>query len=353
MDEQATQQADNEPTIDTDALARWMDAQHLPGSGEPLTARYISGGASNEIFALQRGDIHMALRKPPSKVPKGRNEIMLREYRVLAALNDSDVPHPEGIAVCEDTAVLGACFYIMGHIDGWTPMGDLPPPFDTDPRLRAAMANELVDAIAKLGQVDWRAAGLGDFGKPQGFLERQVDRWLAHLANIQFRELPGLSEAAQWLRRHTPRSFKPGIIHGDYQFANVMFHHGNEAKLAAIVDWEMATIGDPLLDLAWILMTWPDPDEDRSSGYVDFTGMPSRAELMQRYAAASGLPIDEMDYYIVLARFKMACVLEAGYARYVQGGADNPKMAMFGDVVLDMASRAHLLARTSTLKPTA
>lgn len=353
MEEQPAQQADNEPTIDTDALARWMDAQHLPGRGEPLTARYISGGASNEIFALQRGDIHMALRKPPAKVPKGRNEIMLREYRVLAALNDSDVPHPEGIAVCEDTAVLGACFYIMGHIDGWTPMGDLPPPFDTDPRLRAAMANELVDAIAKLGQVDWRAAGLGDFGKPQGFLERQVDRWLAHLANIQFRELPGLNEAAQWLRRHTPRSFKPGIIHGDYQFANVMFHHGNEAKLAAIVDWEMATIGDPLLDLAWILMTWPDPDEDRRAGYVDFTGMPSRAELMQRYADASGLPIDEMDYYIVLARFKMACVLEAGYARYVQGGADNPKMAMFGDVVLDMASRAHLLARTSKLSPTA
>jgi len=352
VEEQPVQLADD-PVIDTDALARWMDAQHLPGYGEPLAARYISGGASNEIFALQRGNIRMALRKPPAKVPKGRNEIMLREYRVLAALNDSDVPHPEGIAVCEDTAVLGSCFYIMGHIDGWTPMGDLPPPFDRDPRLRAAMANELVDAIAKLGQVDWRAAGLQDFGKPQGFLERQVDRWLAHLANIQFRELPGLNEAAQWLRRHTPRSFKPGIIHGDYQFANVMFHHGEEAKLAAIVDWEMATIGDPLLDLAWIMMTWPDPGEDRSTGYVDFTGMPSRGELMQRYADASGLPIDAMDYYIVLARFKMACVLEAGYARYVQGAADNPKMAMFGDVVLDMAAKAHLLSQTSRLKPTA
>jgi aminoglycoside phosphotransferase (APT) family kinase protein len=351
--ERPTEHADNEPAIDTDALARWMDAEHLPGSGAPLTARYISGGASNEIFALQRGDNLMALRKPPAKVPKGRNEIMLREYRVLAALNDSDVPHPAGIAVCEDTDVLGACFYIMGHIDGWTPMGALPPPFDSDPGLRAAMANELVDAIAKLGQVDWRAAGLHDFGKPQGFLERQVDRWLAHLANIQFRELPGLIEAAEWLRRHTPRSFKPGIIHGDYQFANVMFHNGNEAKLAAIVDWEMATVGDPLLDLAWILMTWPDPDEDRSTGYVDFTGMPSRAELTQRYADASGLPVDAMDYYIVLARFKMACVLEAGYARYVQGGADNPKMAMFGDVVLEMAAKAHLLSQTSRLKSTA
>ncbi len=339
------------PCIDTGALARWMDAQRLPGSGLPLEARYISGGASNEIFELRRGDSRMALRKPPAKVPAGRNEIMLREYRVIAALNGTDVPHPQGIAVCDDTSVLGACFYIMGHVDGWTPMGELPSPFRERPELRAAMAYELVDAIAHLGQVDWRAAGLEGFGKPEGFLERQVDRWLAHLEKIRFRDLPGLDAAARWLRVHTPDHFTPGILHGDYQFANVMFHHGEEAKLAAIVDWEMATIGDPLLDLAWVLMSWPDPGEDRSSAYVDFSGMPSRAELMQRYAGISGLPLDAIDYYIVLARFKMACVLEAGYARYVQGGADNPKMALFGDVVLDMAGRAGELARSSALKP--
>jgi len=340
------------PTIDTDALARWMDARRLPGSGLALEARYISGGASNEIFELRRGDTRMALRKPPARVPAGRNDIMLREYRVIAALNDTDVPHPRAIAVCDDTAVLGACFYIMAHIDGWTPMGEMPEPFRSDAALRRDMAFELVDAIARLGKVDWRAAGLAEFGKPEGFLERQVDRWLAHLAKIQFRALPGLEDAAQWLRTHTPRHFVPGIIHGDYQFANVMFRHGHPARLAAIVDWEMATIGDPLLDLAWVLMTWPDPHEDRQGGYVDFTGMPSRDELMRRYASASGLPVDAMDYYIVLARFKMACVLEAGYARYVHGGADNPKMALFGDVVLDMADKARELAQRSTLRPT-
>ena len=145
------------------------------------------------------------------------------------------------------------------------------------------------------------------------------------------------------------RFFRPTAID---QFANVMFHRCNKAQLAAIVDWEMATVGDPLLDLAWILMTWPNPDEDRSTGYVDFTGMPSREELMHYYAAHSGLPIENIDYYIVLARFKMACVLEAGYARYVKGGADNPKMAMFGDVVLDMAKKAQQLANSSPLKPT-
>lgn len=352
MSEHLTEGDHAEPSIDEPRLEQWMDAQGLPGSGTPLTARYISGGASNEIFELQRGDTRIALRKPPARVPSGRNEIMLREFRVIAALNDTDVPHPRGIAVCEDTSVLGSCFYLMDHIDGWTPMGELPPPFNTEPELRAAMAEELIDAIARLGQVDWRRVGLEGFGKPEGFLERQVDRWLAHLGQFQFRELPGLDEAARWLRKHTPCSFQPGIIHGDYQFANVMFHHGNEAKLAAIVDWEMATVGDPLLDLAWILMSWPDPDEDRTNGYVDFSGMPSRDELMHRYAITSGLPVDTMDYYIVLARFKMACVLEAGYARYVQGGADNPKMALFGDVVLDMAARAQQLARTSALHPT-
>jgi len=342
--------------VKPEALARWMDARHLPGTGEPLEARFISGGASNEIFEIKRGNVRMALRRPPRQVPKGRNETMLREYRVLAALNDTDVPHPRAVAACDDPSVLGACFYLMGHVDGWSCMNldaptGWPAPFDTDLEGRKGLAYELVDAIAKLGQVDWRARGLEGFGKPEGFHERQVDRWLAHLAAFKFRDIPGLDVAAEWLRGYRPRSYKPGIIHGDYQFANVMFHHGAPARMAAIVDWEMATIGDPLLDLAWVVMTWPNPDEDRtSSGYVDYTGMPSREELIQRYARVSGLPVDEIDYYVILARFKMAVVLEGGYARYVQGGADNPKMEQFGNVVLDMARKAAELVRTTRLK---
>jgi aminoglycoside phosphotransferase (APT) family kinase protein len=347
----------SEGLIDTKALGGWMDARGLPGTGEPMDVRLLAGGASNEIFAIERGGERMALRRPPRKVPKGRNETMLREYRVLCALLDSDVPHARALAACEDTGVIGATFYLMEYVDGWSPInlenGIWPAPFNADLQSRKGLAYELVDAIARLGQVDWRAAGLDGFGKPEGFLDRQVDRWLAHLARFEFRELPGLSVAAEWLRGHTPRHFSPGIIHGDYQFANVMFHHGAPARLAAVVDWEMATVGDPLLDLAWVLMTWPDEDErsDASAAktYVDYTGMPNRDELMQRYAKLSGLPVDAMDYYIVLGRFKMAVVLEQGYARYVQGGADNPKMQAFGDVVIDMAARAAQLARTSRL----
>jgi aminoglycoside phosphotransferase (APT) family kinase protein len=320
--------------VDPERLARWMDARGLPGSGLPLEARFVTGGASNELFEIRRGDARMALRRPPRTVPKGRNETMLREYRVLAALKDTDVPHTRVLAACDDVDVIGAAFYLMEFVDGWSCMSTdgWPAPFDRDLDARRGLAFELVDGIARLACVDWKAVGLDGFGRPEGFHERQVDRWLAHLAACKFRELPGIDDAAAWLRAHKPRAYRPGIIHGDYQFANVMFRHGAPARLA------------------WVVMGWPDPHEDRTgAGYVDYTGMPARAELLERYARRSGLPVDEMDYYVVLGRFKLAIVLEAGYARYVQGGADNPKMAMFGNVVLDLARRAGELARTTRL----
>jgi aminoglycoside phosphotransferase (APT) family kinase protein len=338
--------------IDRDRLARWMDAQGLPGKGEPVETRYISGGASNEIFEVIRGRHRMVLRRPPRVVPAGRNETMLREYRVLHALNGTDVPHPEAIAACDDEGVIGSTFYLMGLVDGWSPMSTgrvWPAPFERDLEARAGLAYQLVDGIAKLAKVDWRARGLEGFGRPEGFHDRQVDRWFAHLAAFQFREIPGLDEAGAWLRSHKPRWWEPGIIHGDYQFANVMFHHGAPARLAAIVDWEMATVGDPLLDLGWVMMGWSNQGEDRSGGYVDMEGMPDREDLLEYYSTESGRPVDDIDYYVVLARFKIAIVLEGGYARVVKGDADNPKTAAFGPVVLDMAAKAAELARASTL----
>ncbi len=297
----------------------------------------------------------MALRKPPRRVPRGRNETMLREYRVLEALRDSDVPHSRVLACCEDTRVLGSCFYLMEFVEGWSPMAHprrWPEPFHSDLQARRGLAFELVEAIARLGRLDWRARGLEGFGRPEGFHERQVDRWLAHLRGFGFREIPGLDVAADWLRAHKPRVYEPGLLHGDYQFANVMFEHGAPARMVAIVDWEMATVGDPLLDLAWVVMGWPDEDEDRESrGYVDYRGMPNRAELVERYAKTSGRPVDDLDYYVVLARFKMAIVLEGGYARYRQGDAENEKMEAFGPIVLEMAERAAQLARSSPLPP--
>ena len=338
-------------TLNTDSLGRWLDTRDI-APGEPMEASYISGGTSNDIFAITRGDRRLVLRKPPEKVPPGRNETMLREYRVLNALNGTDVPHPEAVAVCDDTDVLGSCFYLMGYVDGWSPMSSdgWPEPFRSDLSLRPQLAYQLVEGIARLGNVDWRAQGLEGLGKPEGFHDRQVDRWLAHLAKFQFREIPGLDAAAAWLREHRPSHWEPGIIHGDYQFANVMFQHGTPARLAALVDFEMSTVGDPLLDLGWVLMGWPDADEDRTQkGYVDYTGMPDRADLLEHYAKVSGRDVSEMDYYVILARFKMAVVLEGGYARHVKGDGGNPKMAYYGKAVLDMAAQAAELAATTRL----
>jgi len=338
--------------VDETRLATFLDDNGLVGKGEPLEVTFITGGASNELFELRRAGHRWALRRPPRVVPQGRNETMLREYRVLTALADTDVPHPRVLAVGDDPALLGGCFYVMEHVDGWSPMGGggWPSPFDVDLEARRGLGIALVDGIARLARVDWRARGLEGFGRPEGFHERQVDRWLAHLQAVKFRDIPGLDQAAQWLRRHKPRHYEPGIMHGDYQFANVMFGHGAPARLAAIVDWEMATIGDPLLDLGWVIQGWLDPDEDRSSGsYVDYTGMPTRADLLEHYERRSGRPVDDIDYYVILARFKLAVVLEGGYARVVEGTADNPKMAAFGDVVLQLAARAAELASTSSL----
>ena len=188
------------------------------------------------------------------------------------------MPHTAAIAACEDQSVLGRAFYLMGYVDGWSPMNTdgWPAPFDTDLEARQGLAFELVDAIARLSKVDWQAKGLQDLGRPDGFHERQVDRWTAFLERIKGRELPGFDVAAAWLRAHRPLDFIPGIMHGDYQFANVMYHHGAPARMAAIVDWEMGTVGDPKLDLAWVVNNWPEDPSAVGGGisYVDMKGMP-------------------------------------------------------------------------------
>jgi len=341
--------ARTEGLVDADALARWMDARKLPGAGAPVIARFVTGGASNELFEIRRGDARLALRRPPRKVPKGRNETMLREYRVLEALRDTDVPHTRAVAACDDPSVLGACFYLMEFVDGWSPMSTgrtWPAPFDTDLAARPGLAYQLAEGIALLSKVDWRAKGLLDLGRPDGFHERQVDRWTAFLTRIKGRELPGFDVAAGWLRTHRPIDFVPGLMHGDYQFANVMFRHGAPARLAAIVDWEMGTVGDPKLDLAWMVQSWPEdtsaPDAGFSS-YVDLAGMPSRSALVAHYAEVSGRQVDDIDYYVILAKWKLAVVLEQGFQR----AGDDVKLQSFGPVVLKLMQEAAELAETT------
>lgn len=338
--------------IDPERLGAWMDREGLPGAGLPVEHSFISGGSQNEIFEIRRGDFRCALRRPPLKAPPGRNEGIVREWRIIEALNGTDVPHTEAIAVCTDESVLGCSFYMMGFVDGWSPMNvrTWPEPFLSDVEARRGLAFQLVDGIAKLSKVDWRAKGLEDLGRPDGFHDRQVDRWLSFLERVKIREIPGLEVASDWLRAHRPIDFIPGLMHGDYQFANVMFRHGAPAQLAAIIDWEMGTVGDPKLDLAWVVGSWPEDTSDESvatGGYVDLTGMPSKSELLAYYAEESGRQVDDMDYYCVLAKWKLAIVLEQGYSRAVQGTGDNEKLMAFGPIVLDLMRGAAELAEST------
>jgi aminoglycoside phosphotransferase (APT) family kinase protein len=334
--------------IDVERLATWMDEVGLQGKGEPLEASYVSGGSQNEIYEIRRGELHGALRIPPPTAPANRDDDILREWRIIEALDGTDVPCTPAIGMCADTSVLGRTFYVMGFVDGWSPMntGGWPPPFDTDLEARQGLAYQLVEGIALLGNVDWQARGLHDLGRPDGFHERQVDRWTAFLERIKGRELPGFDVAAAWLRAHRPIDYVPGLMHGDYQFANVMFEHGAPARLAAIVDWEMGTVGDPKLDLGWVAQGWPDDTnaaDVSGRGYADLYGMPSRDEVVQHYAEASGRQVDDLDYYVILARWKLGVVLEQGYQR----AGDDEKLQMFGPIVLELMKGAAELAETT------
>jgi aminoglycoside phosphotransferase (APT) family kinase protein len=335
--------------IDFERLAAWMDDKKLPGNGQPIEHRFLSGGTQNEIYEICRGDEQCVIRIPPPEAPANRDEGILREWRIIEALDGTDVPHTAAIAMCEDASVLGRPFYLMGYVDGWSPMGQdqWPAPFDTDLEARAGLGYQLAEGIALLSKVDWQAKGLQDLGRPDGFHERQVDRWTAFLERIKGRELPGFDVAAAWLRAHRPIDFIPGLMHGDYQFANVMYRHGAPARLAAIVDWEMGTVGDPKLDLAWMIQGWPDDTnspEAAESSYVDMTGMPSRSQVLAHYATVSGRQVDDIDYYLVLAKWKLGVVLEQGYQR----AGNDEKLQMFGPIVLDAMQGAAELAESTS-----
>jgi aminoglycoside phosphotransferase (APT) family kinase protein len=316
--------------VDLDALGRWMDAEGLPpGPIEDVEA--LGGGTQNILLRFARGGRHYVLRRPPIHKRRNSDETMRREARVLAALEGSDVPHPALIAACPDESLLGAAFYLMEPIAGFNPTTGLPPLHAGDAALRHRMGLALVEGAAALGRVDPRAAGLADFGRIEGWLERQVPRWrsqlegYAELSGYPGPEIPGVDAVARWLEAHLPGDFRPGLIHGDYHLANVMFRYDGP-ELAAIVDWELCTLGDPLLDLGWLLATWPDAEgaQAGSVGLQPWTGFPSEAELVERYADASGRDLGSLDWYAVLACYKLGIILEGTHARACAGKAPKP-----------------------------
>ena len=348
-----------EGLLDLPAIAAWLDV-NVPALGSgPLQASILAGGATNAVFLIERGGNKAVLRRPPRLPRPDSDKILGREARVLKALEGTGVPAPRLFGHCADLSVNGgSAFYVMSYADGWVALGTFPPPFDQPGEARRNLAFELVGGIAELANVDYQAVGLEGFGKPDGFLRRQVDRWLHQLEMYRTtddyagRELPGLAYVCDWLRDHPIETPRAGIIHGDYGFANAMFKRGDEAKLLSMIDWELSTVGDPLLDLGWVLYTFrseKDPVSETPPGYFDPALFPTREELAQFYSERTGLPIDKLDYYLILAQFKLAVLLERKYAESLAGRKSKEYGEMFGNIVTKLLTQAEARARASTL----
>jgi aminoglycoside phosphotransferase (APT) family kinase protein len=313
-----------------DRLTSWMDAQAL-GSGPVEDTELLSGGTQNVVARFRRGARQFVLRRPPPVLRANSNETMLREATVLRALDGTAVAHPALIAVCRDPAILGATFYLMEPVQGFNATHGLPSLHRSDPKIRYRMGLALVEAIAALGSIDHVEVGLQRFGKPEGFLQRQTKRWRAQLASYtEHGEWPGpgflphLAAVDCWLDDHLPASsFRAGIIHGDFHIGNVLYdlHNG---EIAAVVDWELATIGDPLLDLAWLVATWPDNDGSLPNPDIAVRpqdGFPTWQQLIRHYGTLSSRDLSAISWYVVLACYKLGIILEGTYARACAGKA--------------------------------
>ncbi|MGD9792584.1 MAG: phosphotransferase family protein [Acidimicrobiia bacterium] len=318
--------------VDNARLSAWLD-EHIPSLGDgPLATKMIHGGTSNVILSLDRGGPTMVLRRPPAVPPPNSEKAIMREARVLSALNGTKVPHPYCHGICEDTSIIGAPFYVMDLVDGWS--GEIvgnkilhPTPFDKAP-YEYGVQYAMVDGIVALANVDYKAVGLSDYGKPDNFLERQVDRWASQLASYgklygyKGRELPGYDLTEAWLRANTPATSVTGVIHGDMGSPNALFSYEAPCRLEALIDWELSTIGDPLLDLGWMCTALRDerePDVVQPRALYNVENMPTRQELARYYAAGTGRDVSNFDYYLLLALFKAGCLLEYKVAQSQAG----------------------------------
>jgi aminoglycoside phosphotransferase (APT) family kinase protein len=315
-------------SLDQAKLGAWMDAQGLePGVIEDI--RVLAGGTQNVLLRFRRGSREYVLRRPPERPRPQSNRTMEREARLLRALYGSRVPHPGLIVACLDLDVLGVVFYLMEPVDGFNPTLGLPEAARSDPTIRHRMGIGLIDGLAALAAVDHNAAGLADFGKLEGFLERQAERWNAELESYgKFQGWPGpaalgdLGVVGRWLDAHRPSQLQPGIIHGDYHVGNAIY--ATDGTLRAIVDWEMATLGDPLTDLGRLLISWPESGQARpfTMRVEPLDGFPSRREMVARYAERTQRDLNSLPWFEVLACYKLGILLEGTHARARAGLAD-------------------------------
>jgi aminoglycoside phosphotransferase (APT) family kinase protein len=338
------------PLLVLEPLMAFLDARGI-GEGA-IRATPIGEGHSNVTYLIERGDTRVVLRRPPRPpLPPSAHDV-LREARLLTALSPTAARVPAVLAVCAQETTIGMPFYVMELVEGEAIVASLPPALDA-PGERRRISEQLIDALVEIHAVDWRAAGLEGFGKPTGYLERQLRRFGGLWELNKTREIPAVESVGRWLSEHLPNPNPPTqatIVHGDYRLGNTMFALDAPARLAAVLDWEMATIGDPLADIGYLCMMWAqagDPSEGLRAALGNVTraeGFYTRDELIARYEERSGRPVGDVRWYITLALWKSVVFMEGNYKRAVAGTTDDPYLAQFGDGVIELADRAEEMA---------
>ncbi len=330
---------DREPLLVLEPLREFLGTNGLAAPHD-LSPVPVGDGHSNITFGLSTDVI---LRRPPrGPLPPSAHDV-LREARLLTALESTSVRTPRVLAVCADPEVIGAPFYVMERIHGAVITDELPASLDT-PAHRARIADELIDSLVELHATDWTTLGLEGFGKPTGYLERQLRRFNGLWEVNRTRDIAELDEVGAWLAEHVPESPPATIVHGDYRLGNTMFADEPTPRLAAILDWEMATIGDPLADIGYLMVHWVQSTDVKSRfamhTVTDRPGFPTRQEMVVRYEERSGRSVQSLDWYVTLAMWKASVFMEGNYKRAVMGTTDDPWLKTFGDGVVELAHRA-------------
>jgi aminoglycoside phosphotransferase (APT) family kinase protein len=330
---------EREPLLVIEPLREFL-GDHGLDAPPVLDAIPIGEGHSCVTFGLSTG---VVLRRPPrGPLPPSAHDV-LREARLLKALEPTPVRAPAVLAVCPDPGVIGAPFYVMERIDGDVVTTSLPQRLD-NPAERARIADELINALVELHTVDWTAIGLEGFGKPTGYLERQLRRFTGLWEHNRTRELEQVEQVGTWLADNMPHSPPATIVHGDYRLGNTMLAPAVPARLIAILDWEMATIGDPLADLGYMMVHWTESGDPVGKftlqSVTSLEGFPTRREVIARYEERSGRSMQALNWYVTLALWKAIVFMEGNYKRAIAGSTDDPYLKTFGEGVVELAERA-------------
>ena len=329
------------PLVVVEPLLAFLD-EHGIGSGD-AEFEPIGDGHSNVTFTVRRGDAEVVLRRPPrGPLPPSAHDV-LREARVLQAV-EGHARVPRVLATCADEAVIGAPFYVMERVAGHVVTTAVPPELDTVED-RQRMGESLIDALVEVHAVDWRACGLEGYGKPTGYTERQVRRFTGLWEHNRTRDIPQVEKVGRWLAEHLPDSPPATVVHGDFRLGNVILGLEAPAEVVAILDWEMSTIGDPLADLGYLCTLWVSRDDPslgmfELSGVTREEGFPTRQELVARYEERSGRSMTDIRWYQTLALWKSIVFMEGNYKRAMSGATDDPYLKSFGDGVIMLAERA-------------